>query len=188
MSRLTNRFPIREISPSIGPNNTCATLLSAERGGHMLKSRPTVVTCSLAAVMLMAVMTQTVCADPIADFYRGKQVSVVIGTSAGNDYDFRGRLIARHMGRHIPGEPTIVARNMRGAGGVNAANWLATIAPRDGTTRHMIMTNMMAAQAIGTHGVTFDTRKFRWVGNTTSSPNVTNSWYTSGITRIEQTK
>src|SRR3954468_18380378 len=188
MSRLTNRFPIREISPSIAPNNTCATLLSAERGGHMLKSRPTVVTCSLAAVMLMAVMTQTVRADPIADFYRGKQVSVVIGTSAGNDYDFRARLIARHMGRHIPGEPMLVPRNMPGAGGINAANWLASIAPRDGTTLHMIMTNMMQAQAVGTHGVQFDTRKFRWVGNTTSSPNVANSWHTTGVTNIEQVK
>src|SRR3954453_1263419 len=154
----------------------------------MLKSRPAVVTCALAAMMLMAIMIRTVRADPIADFYRGKQVSVVIGTSAGNDYDFRARLIARHMGRHIPGEPMLVPRNMPGAGGVNAANWLAAVAPRDGTTLHMIMTNMMAAQAIGTHGVQFDTRKFRWVGNTTSSPNVTNSWYTSGITRIEQTK
>jgi len=127
-------------------------------------------------------------ADAVSDFYRGKQISVVIGTSAGNDYDFRGRLIARHMGRHIPGEPTIVPRNMPGAGGINAANWLAAVAPRDGTTLHMIMTNMMAAQAIGTQGVTFDTRKFRWIGNTTSSPNVTNSWHTSGITNIEQTK
>jgi tripartite-type tricarboxylate transporter receptor subunit TctC len=51
-------------------------------------------------------------ADAVSDFYRGKQISMVIGTSAGNDYDFRGRLIARHMGRHIPGEPTIVVRNM----------------------------------------------------------------------------
>jgi tripartite-type tricarboxylate transporter receptor subunit TctC len=127
-------------------------------------------------------------ADAVSDFYRGKQISVVIGTSAGNDYDFRGRLIARHMGRHIPGEPTIVPRNMPGAGGINAANWLAAVAPRDGTTLHMIMTNMMAAQAIGTQGVTFDTRRFRWIGNTTSSPNVTNSWHTSGITNIEQTK
>src|SRR5213593_1463330 len=95
-------------------------------------------------------------ADPVADFYRGKTINLVVGTSAGNDYDFRGRLIARHIGRHIPGEPAIVPRNMPGAGGVNAANWLATIAPRDGTTLHMIMTNMMAAQAVGTHGVQFD--------------------------------
>jgi tripartite-type tricarboxylate transporter receptor subunit TctC len=154
----------------------------------MLKSRPAVIACSLAIATLMTITTQATRADPIADFYRGKQVSVVIGTSPGNDYDFRARLIARHMGKHIPGEPMLVPRNMPGAGGVNAANWLASIAPRDGTTLHMIMTNMMQAQAVGTHGVQFDTRKFRWIGNTTSSPNVTNSWYTTGVTKIEQVK
>jgi tripartite-type tricarboxylate transporter receptor subunit TctC len=148
--------------------------------------RAAMIAASVCALIVTAAVPAQ--ADPVADFYRGKQLNLVIGTSAGNDYDFRGRLIARHMGRHIPGEPTIVPRNMPGAGGVNAANWLATIAPRDGTTLHMIMTNMMAAQAIGTHGVQFDTRKFRWVGNTTSTPNVTNSWYTSGVTKIEQTK
>jgi tripartite-type tricarboxylate transporter receptor subunit TctC len=142
----------------------------------------------LAALAWLCVTVPRAEADPVSDFYRGKTLSLIIGTSAGNDYDFRGRLIARHMGRHIPGEPAIVPRNMPGAGGVNAANWLANIAPRDGTTLHAIMTNMMAAQAIGTHGVQFDTRKFRWIGNTTSSPNVTNSWHASGITSIEQTK
>jgi tripartite-type tricarboxylate transporter receptor subunit TctC len=131
---------------------------------------------------LIAVAGVSAHADPVADFYRGKQLTLVIGTSPGNDYDFRGRLLARYMGRHIPGEPVIVPQNMPGAGGIKAANWLATIAPRDGTARHMIMTNMMAAQAIGTHGIQFDTRKFSWVGNTTSTPNVTNAWYTSGIT------
>ena len=65
---------------------------------------------------------------------------------------------------------------------------MSTFASRDGTTLHMIMTNMMAAEAVGTHGVQFDTRKFVWIGNTTSTPNVTNSWYTSGVTSIEQTK
>ena len=142
----------------------------------------------LAALVGLWVTAPRAQADAVADFYRGKTLNLVIGTSAGNDYDFRARLIARHIGRHIPGEPAIVPRNMPGAGGVNAANWLAAVAPRDGTTLHMIMTNMMAAQAIGTNGVQFDTRKFRWIGNTTSSPNVTNSWHTSGITSIEQTK
>jgi len=127
-------------------------------------------------------------ADPVADFYRGKTLSLIVGTSTGNDYDFRGRLIARHMGRHIPGEPQIVPRNMPGAGGVNAANWLANIAPRDGTAVHMIMANMMGKQAIGVQGVQFDARKFSWIGNTTSTPNVTSAWHTSGVTRIEQVK
>ena len=154
----------------------------------MFISRSTILVLALTATVMVAVAAPHASADPIADFYRGKQLSLVIGTSAGNDYDYRGRLIARHMGRHIPGEPSIVPRNMPGAGGINAANWLASIAPRDGTTLHMIMTNMMGAQAVGTHGVQFDTRKFRWIGNTTSSPNVTNSWHTTGVTDIDQVK
>src|SRR6266571_7687709 len=112
--------------------------------------RATLIIASLLAMTGIATAPVPAQADAVSDFYHGKQISVVIGTSAGNDYDFRGRLIARHMGRHIPGDPTIVPRNMPGAGGINAANWLAAVAPRDGTTLHMIMTNMMAAQAIGT--------------------------------------
>jgi tripartite-type tricarboxylate transporter receptor subunit TctC len=127
-------------------------------------------------------------ADAVADFFRGKQVSLIIGTSTGNDYDFRARLLARHLGRHIPGEPIIVPRNMPGAGGINAANWLANIAPHDGTVIHLIMANMMNKQAVGVPGIKFDARQFRWIGNTTSTPNVTSSWHTSGVTSIEQVK
>jgi tripartite-type tricarboxylate transporter receptor subunit TctC len=127
-------------------------------------------------------------ADPVADFYHGKTLNLIIGTSSGNDYDFRGRLLARHLGRHIPGEPAIVPQNMPGVGGVKAANYLATIAPHDGTVLHMIMSNMMSSEAIGAQGVQFDTRKFFWVGNTTSTPNVTVSWYKSGVTSIAQVK
>jgi tripartite-type tricarboxylate transporter receptor subunit TctC len=127
-------------------------------------------------------------ADPIADFYHGKTINLIIGTSTGNDYDFRARLLARHMARHIPGEPTIIPQNMPGVGGVKAANYLATIAPHDGTALHMIMSNMMSSEAVGAQGVQFDTRKFFWIGNTTSTPNVMVSWHTSGITSIEQVK
>ncbi len=127
-------------------------------------------------------------ADAVADFYKGKQISVIIGTSAGNDYDFRARLLARHMGRFIPGEPTLVPRNMPGAGGINAANHLANVAPHDGTTIHLIMANMMNKQAVGVPGIKFDARRFSWIGNTTSTPNVTSSWHTSGVTKIEQVK
>jgi tripartite-type tricarboxylate transporter receptor subunit TctC len=124
-------------------------------------------------------------AQSVADFYRGKSISMVIATSPGGDYDMRARLLARHMSRHIPGEPTIVARNMPGAVGVQAANWLATVAPRDGTVVHAIMQNMSAYQALGGASVEFDTRKFFWVGNTTDTPNVINSWHTTGIKTIQ---
>ena len=142
----------------------------------------------LIALLAMLVAAASAKADPVADFYRGKTINLVVGTSAGNDYDFRGRLIARHIGRHIPGEPIIALQNMPGAGGIKAANYIASIAPKDGTTVHMIMTNMMATQVLHLPGVEFDTRQFRWIGNTTSTPNVINSWHTSGITKIEEVK
>src|ERR1700683_3368787 len=89
--------------------------------------------CRAWIMALLAVGTTGLSAhgDPVADFYHGKTLSLIIGTSTGNDYDFRARLLARHLGRHIPGEPTIVPQNMPGAGGIKAVNYLASIAPHD---------------------------------------------------------
>jgi tripartite-type tricarboxylate transporter receptor subunit TctC len=141
---------------------------------------------ALASVAMLAPLPAA--ADAISDFYHGKTMTILIGTSAGNDYDYRARLVARFMGHHIPGEPTIVPRNMPGAGGVVAANDLATIEPHDGTALHMIMSNMMANQAMALPGIKFDTRKFFWIGNTTSTPNVMVAWHTSGVATIEDAK
>lgn len=124
-------------------------------------------------------------ADPIADFYRGKTMEMVVPTSPGGDYDLRARLVSRHLGRFIPGNPTIAARNMPGGLGVAAANYLARVAPRDGTVLHAIFQNMPVLQAIGSPGVEFDVRKFGWIGNTTNSPNVINAWHTTGIKTIQ---
>jgi tripartite-type tricarboxylate transporter receptor subunit TctC len=107
----------------------------------------------IVALLGLGVAAVSARADQVADFYHGKSLSLIIGTSSGNDYDFR-----------------------------------ASIAPRDGTTLHMIMSNMMSSEAIGAQGVQFDTRKFFWIGNTTSTPNVTVSWYKSGVTSIDQVK
>jgi len=126
-----------------------------------------------------------VAADPVAEFYRGKTISMIIATAPGGDYDLRARLLSRHLGRHIPGEPAIVPRNMPGGVGLQAANWLANVAPRDGTVLHAIMQNMSAHQALGGPNTEFDTRKFFWIGNTTNSPNVINSWHTTGIKTIQ---
>ncbi|MGH6767999.1 MAG: Bug family tripartite tricarboxylate transporter substrate binding protein [Xanthobacteraceae bacterium] len=138
-----------------------------------------------AAILALATPASSiVAADPVEDFYRGKSINMIIATSPGGDYDRRARLLSRHMGRHIPGNPTIVPRNMPGGVGLQAANYLATVAPRDGTVLHAIMQNMSAHQALGGGGVEFDTRKFFWIGNTTNSPNVINSWHTTGIKTI----
>src|SRR3984957_12245893 len=180
IERQMNRPAARAIGMAIWPNTRSEARMMAFsfcRSGAAIVAMVGIGTAAVSAH-----------ADPVADFYHGKTLSLIIGTSSGNDYDFRARLLARHLGRHIPGEPTIIPQNMPGVGGVKAANYLASIAPHDGTTLHMIMSNMMSSEAIGAQGVQFDTRKFFWIGNTTSTPNVTVSWFKSGVTSVDQVK
>ena len=137
---------------------------------------------------IVATATVPAAADPVADFYRGKTIQMIVGVSAGGDYDLRARLLARHLSKHIPGNPKIVPQNMLGAGGLVAANWMTNVAPKDGTALLAISSNLPVGQAVGLDGVKYDVRKFSYIGNTTDSPNVINSWHTTGITRIEQVK
>lgn len=138
------------------------------------------------AALALAAGGGVAAADPVADFYRGRQLQMIVATAPGGDYDNRARLIARHIGRHIPGEPVLVPANMPGAVGVAAANYLANVAPRDGTVLHAIMQNMAAHQATGGQGVKFDVLKFGWIGSSTDSPNLISAWHTTGITSIAQ--
>lgn len=146
--------------------------------------RPTIASVIVAICVTLAATTAA--AEPVAEFYRGKTIQMVIGVSAGGDYDLRARLVAKHLSKYIPGNPNIVAQNMLGGGGLNAANWLANVAPRDGTALLAISSTLPVSQAVGLPGVKFDIRKLHYIGNTTDSPNVINSWHTTGITRIEQ--
>ena len=134
---------------------------------------------------LATVAPSTAAADPVADFYRGKSISMIIATAPGGDYDLRARLVSRHIGRHIPGNPAIVPRNMPGGVGIQAANYMANVAAQDGTSLHAIMQNMSTHQALGGAGVEFDTRKFFWIGNTTDTPNTLVAWHTTGIRTIQ---
>ena len=134
---------------------------------------------------LLALLCTPAAADPVADFYQGKSISIVIPTSPGGDYDRRARMVARHMGKHIPGNPTIVASNMPGGGGIVAANWLANIAPKDGSVLLMITQNLPVVQATGAQSIRFDVRRFNWLGLTTNTPNTVVAWHTSNIRSIK---
>ena len=138
-----------------------------------------------AGACVLCLLASAAGADPVADFYRGKTLEMLIPTSPGGDYDVRARMLARHMPRHIPGNPGIVSRNMPSGVGIGAANYLMKVAPRDGTVLHAIFQNIPALQAIGRQGIEYDVRTFHWIGNTTDSPNVINSWHTTGITSIK---
>jgi len=140
------------------------------------------IVCWIFALAMLA--PAVAAADPVENFYRGKTISLVIGLSPGGDYDQRARLLARYLGEHIPGRPVIIPRNMPGGGGLVAANWLANIAPRDGTVLLMITQNLPVAQALSAKGVEFDVRLFNWIGNSTDSPSVISAWHTTGIKTI----
>jgi tripartite-type tricarboxylate transporter receptor subunit TctC len=123
-------------------------------------------------------------ADDVADFYKGKQLTMLIGTSTGGDVDARARMVARYIGKHIPGQPNMLARNMPGAVGVVAANWLYNVAPKDGTVIHAVMQGMPAFQAMDGQGVEFDTAKLQWIGNTVEGTNVVTMWHAANINSI----
>jgi tripartite-type tricarboxylate transporter receptor subunit TctC len=111
-------------------------------------------------------------ADPIADFYKGKSMTMVIGTASGGGYDFFGRLVARHMGNHIPGRPSVIPTNMPGAGSLRAANFLYEIAPKDGTVIGIITQTVALEEALGTPGVRFKAADFAWIGRVASNVEV----------------
>ncbi len=100
-----------------------------------------------------------------AEFYKGKQIRLVVGTAAGQDYDLWARLIGRHITRHIPGNPTLIVENMPGAGHILATNYLFNVAPRDGTVIGMVSRNMTDAAVMGLANVRFDPGKFNWLGS-----------------------
>jgi tripartite-type tricarboxylate transporter receptor subunit TctC len=105
-------------------------------------------------------------ADAISEFYGGRAVSLVIGYAPGGGYDLYARTLARHIGRHIPGNPTIVVQNMPGAGSIKAANYLYTIAPKDGATFGGFSRGVFLDPLLGRgQGTQYDAQKFGWLGS-----------------------
>lgn len=106
------------------------------------------------------------------EFYRGKTVAIVVGSGAGGGFDTTARLVSRHIGRHIPGTPTVIVQNMPGGGGLVAANYIFNAAPRDGTVIGLFHEAQIMNQLTGGEGVQFDLREFNWLGSSYVDPNV----------------
>jgi tripartite-type tricarboxylate transporter receptor subunit TctC len=127
-------------------------------------------------------------ADAIEDFYKGRQIKLVIGSNSGGAYDFYGRLLAAHLGRHIPGNPTIVPSNMPGASGIQSAAYLYQIAPKDGSVIGLFNQSMGQRQMLEPDAVRFDTATFNWLGAMTTTTNVFITWHASGVKTLEDAK
>jgi tripartite-type tricarboxylate transporter receptor subunit TctC len=110
--------------------------------------------------------------DAVAEFYKGKQVNLIVGYGPGGGYDVYGRIVARHIGKHIPGNPAVVVQNMPGAGSLRAANHIYNLAPKDGTVIGTFARNMALLGVLGSNAnVQFDPRKFTWLGSSSSYEN-----------------
>jgi tripartite-type tricarboxylate transporter receptor subunit TctC len=118
-------------------------------------------------------------AQSVEAFYRGRTITMVVSTGVGDGVDTTARLVARHLGHHIPGNPTIVVKNMPGAGHVLAANYVANDAPRDGTTMALIVPSIITHQVLDGRGVRYDIAKFQWLGSTDHSNQSVYVWSTS---------
>ena len=142
----------------------------------------------LAIGVALACTASSASADAISDFYRGKLVTLVIGTGPGGAYDIQGRLIGRHLFNHVPGQPKSVIQNIPGAGSIQAGNFIYSIGPQDGTVLGNILNTVPLVQILGQASAQFDAAQFQWIGNLTQESTIVVTWQTSGIKTIDDAK
>jgi tripartite-type tricarboxylate transporter receptor subunit TctC len=118
-------------------------------------------------------------ADDVASFYRGKQIRFIVGSAAGGTYDLLARIVARHIGAHIPGNPSIIVQNQPTAGGLLMVNQLYALGPNDGTAVGVPLNGIPAAPLLQPAAAHFDSGKLIWVGSTHSEPYVAYVWHTA---------
>ena len=140
----------------------------------------------LVNALLAALPASIASAQSPADFYKGRTVELYVGYSVGGAYDLYARTIARFLGRHIPGNPTVIVKNMEGGGSLRLANWLFRVAPKDGSVLATIGRGTGFDPILGQQGAQFDGTKFTWLGSANNETSVCVAWNaTSGISKFE---
>lgn len=139
----------------------------------------------IAAVTGAVFANSVAAADPVEDFYKGKTVTIITSTGAGGPFDLTARALAKYMPRHLPGQPTMIVKNMPGGGHVLATNFMYTQAAKDGTFLATVNNSIPLHQVLDGRGVRFDARKFNWLGSTGTSNLMTWAWHTSGFKTVD---
>lgn len=140
----------------------------------------------IVTVVLLSWGARTAAAQSIEDVYKGKNVTLVIGSGVGGGYDTYARLVARHIGQQIPGNPTIVPQNIVGVAAVAAANHLVNFAPKDGTVFAALQRDLPMVQIVGKPGPKFKATELVWLGSLTSEPGVCGIATRTGVTSFDQ--
>jgi tripartite-type tricarboxylate transporter receptor subunit TctC len=144
-----------------------------------------ILTLSLSSLMTAS---QTIAADDTDNFFAGKNMSMIIGSSSGGGYDTLARAVARHIVRHISGGPAITVRHMPGAGGIAAANHLYSVAAKDGSTIGLLRNMVPLEPLFGTAQADYDATKFNWIGTLAAETGVMIVWNTSDFRSIEDVR
>jgi len=142
----------------------------------------------VAATIVSAVLSASPAIAQDDNFYQGKTVTILVGVSAGGEYDLHTRMIARHIGKHLPGKPTVIAQNMTGAGGIIMNTFLFNRAPQDGTHLGVVQNGFPAVQAIGKRPLQFDMSKFHWIGAISPTVETMVLWKTAGARSVEDAR
>ncbi len=141
--------------------------------------------CAIVIAASALALAMPALADDVETFYRDKPVTLLVGYAPGGGYDSYARTLARHMPRHLPGKPTIVVKNMPGAGSLIVTNFLYNTAPRDGTQFAAVGREMPTADLFGQENIRFKTDEFTWIGNMESVETFCGAWHTTGLTKAE---
>jgi tripartite-type tricarboxylate transporter receptor subunit TctC len=139
-----------------------------------------ILVCLCSVVASCAAVAQSVDA-----FYKSKGLTIVCGFSPGSIYDMYARVIAAHIQKHIPGEPNVIVKNMPGAGSLTAANYIANIAPKDGSQIATFSRSIVTQQLLGDHSVQFDAARMNWIGTPSSEVSVVFSWYSKPFKTVQ---
>src|SRR5262245_9334622 len=142
---------------------------------------------SLAVAALLAAAGDGA-AQPVEQCFARKTVTVMIGYTAGGSYDLYGRMVARHLGKHIPGQPSVIAQNMPGAGSLKAANYLYEVAPKDGTALGVIVESAALEQALANPAAQYDAAKFTYSLRVATSNNTFMQWHTAKVQALDDAK
>lgn len=145
-------------------------------------------TTALFLSMLLGTSATVARADPVADFYRGRQIEILIGLTQGAAYDIDARLVARYMPKYIPGNPTMIPKQMTGAGSVRATLFVASAAARDGTVILAPHQGLPLQQALKDPTLKADMREFHWIGTPVQETNILFAWAASGIRTLDDAK
>ncbi len=140
------------------------------------------------AIVLGAILASQAAPAVAQEFFAGKTVTLVVGYQAGSLYDTNARFVARHLARFIPGNPSVIVRNMPGAGTLNAANHVANLAPKDGTTIGLVARGMSIEPLLGGQGVRFEPLKLNWIGSTSPEVSVIAVRSDTGVKTLDDVK